>query len=64
MYEALQPMLNDGVELLYSDTDSALLKVPKNRKIENDLPFGNSYREVYTFLLTFFGLFSYVLTLF
>lgn len=49
MYEALQPMLNDGVELLYSDTDSALLKVPKNRKIENDLPFGNSYREVYTF---------------
>lgn len=46
MYEKLRPLLMDGIELLYTDTDSALLKVPKDKKLEDYLPFGNSYREV------------------
>ena len=58
MHEALLPMLRDGVELLYTDTDSALLKVHKDRVLENDLPFGNSYREVRYNSVLFYHSFS------
>ena len=43
MYRSLQPLWKDGVLLCYSDTDSAILKVPKNTRLK--LPFGNSYRQ-------------------
>ena len=43
MHKHLNPLLKQGIQLLYSDTDSALLKLRKNQNLT--LPMGNSYGE-------------------
>ena len=49
MHKCLKPILQQDTQMLYSDTDSALLEIPKGHDV--NLKFGSSYREAKSVIL-------------